>query len=415
MSRVIKILVRCIQRASVECSRLVSVRIFNSERESKRGVVLRFDLQKEGSLPSFLGLFSEVGLFIEDDISFGDTADWHRLTDQISKADSRLSSEQTFKIFIAKEEFNLSSFNDALISQTVHGMPEIFILPFLPQSPRVFLGANTQPLSLPNAGTRSPPRSIDGMTVIFEEIPGARVEFVYLNEQGQLRRKFVPAADYYSEETQRRSSRFKVQTLPGFRIYGKFDEILMSGGVPFKNAIDFVLPINNSTNSAIDSHLMRQVRDIERRISVIPTRKKIYYKGAELGLEPSNEQETVIMFERYVQKNDGRLGDLAKFRLLEYSPAGIDSICEFSPNSTIPKRTVGAEFEFHLRNFFAHGHDPDQVELILCYTSNGLMFPYDHFGMTFDIDKSSALPRLVNTSTGRSTYLFILDQFVDVR
>jgi hypothetical protein len=47
-----------------------------------------------------------------------------------------------------------------------------------------------------------------------------------------------------------------------------------------------------------------------------------------------------------------------------------------------PASPRAVEFEYSLRSFFAHGHDPQQVALVICYTLDGMEFPFDYFGMT---------------------------------
>ena len=84
-------------------------------------------------------------------------------------------------------------------------------------------------------------------------------------------------------------------------------------------------------------------------------------------------------------------------------------------NSSEPTTNVAVEFEFLLQNFFDHGHDPRQVRLILCYSMKKVSFPYDHFGVSFDLDRSGDLPKLVDKSTGNSCYVFALDEVLEER
>jgi hypothetical protein len=127
------------------------------------------------------------------------------------------------------------------------------------------------------------------------------------------------------------------------------------------------------------------------------------------GLYPTNEHETVLLFDRILQKKGGMLLGAA-IEIQDYSPKGLDSIARFSPNLNMPIRPVAAEFEFNLKNFFLHGHDPSQIDLVMCFTMSGMEFPYEYCGITYEIDRSGPIPRLSDNVTTHKPYVFILDQ-----
>lgn len=162
----------------------------------------------------------------------------------------------------------------------------------------------------------------------------------------------------------------------------------------------------------LTSHYQKEVKKLTDRMRAVKSRTKVFYQNEFIGYRPANELETVILLERYLHRTDYALLPGAAFELLEYSAGGIDGICEFSPSTKSPKSIRTVEFEYHLKNFFQHGHDLHQVDLIICYTDNGIDWPFEHYGLTYTIENSNGFPRLRTSSGDASAYLFILSNML---
>lgn len=416
MSRSIHFLVRLVQRESISAACTVaSVRLFGSTGPGGHpGVYLDLELHGHGDPELLQSIFHEVGLNVEDLIQIDDSCVPQKLIAVVSNIANFLGSNKHFRIFFANEtHVAQGAIVQALRKHTIFGMPSVFYSQKPISEIKFYIGANKNRVDLNLENHRHSLRSLNGYPYTFEITTHGRVELFYLDARGALQHKESRLDCYYSEDIQQKINRYQFRNKLGLTIYGLFPISWVECPAPLIDQRELTDLINRESEAALNDMLMQQVRRIEERIRNIPRRRRVRFRGSVLGLEPQNEHETVILFERYVAANNGRIGSASGFRLLEYSPQGIDSICEFSPSPNIPFNVVAVEFEYHLRNFFSHGHDPCQVKLILCYSLAGLSFPYDHYGVLYTIDRTAELPRLINMETGEKTFLFALEEVVE--
>ncbi|MFG3818222.1 hypothetical protein [Limnothrix redekei] len=148
---------------------------------------------------------------------------------------------------------------------------------------------------------------------------------------------------------------------------------------------DFLQLISDSSNPislVLKKLVMKKINEQrEKSIQKIESRKqKLQQKprisitteigNFDLGLVPTNEQETIILAARaepYIQRI---LGD---FKILDHtSNSGIDSLIKIRKSLESPTLDMAVtEFEYRLDNFFKHDHPVMQVEFIICWTLGG--------------------------------------------
>jgi len=116
---------------------------------------------------------------------------------------------------------------------------------------------------------------------------------------------------------------------------------------------------------------------VEQAASLIDDRKErlahkpfVSLKGETIYKVPENEMETVALHQKLEGKN---ALPFANFCSLEYtSKLGIDSISHykiFPSESMVKFGTI--EYEFKLSNFFHHEHPVEQVDMIICWETDG--------------------------------------------
>jgi hypothetical protein len=417
MSRLKTLVVRFIQILDAKSSTLRSIRIKSSHIDGDNGVEIEFINQANGAWPNLISIVHEVGYRSGDLISIDDNPFQEINNAALSELDRSLVNSVKVKIRLSNESVvHQSELVSEIRHHTIFGLPPTLYGNYNIKNLSLFIGANQRSVLIPvDYNFDTTVRSNDGRPYVITETANGKIEFYYLRKNNSLNRLQIATTSYLHDDVAKDLNRFKHTIKSGYAIYCFFPEEHFQDETPFKGWTEFVELMNNSAKSSLQKMLTNQVAAIERRIASISSRRRVYFRGEELGLVPENEQETVILYERYIAKNNYMLGRVSRLRLLDYSPQGIDSVCSFAANSSEPTTNIAVEFEFMLQNFFDHGHDPRQVRLILCYSMKEMVFPYDHFGITFDIDRTGDLPRLIDKSTGNSCYVFALDETLEER
>lgn len=417
MSRVTSILVRFIQEIDpVNCS-INSIRIKSNYRGAVSGVEFFFSKIAEGAWPNIISLLHEAGFKVDDLIGYNQQSAQQISFESLTKLEKDLGASDEIYFFLAAESaVHPSVLIDELRKKTIYGFPVNLFSQYRILDLQFYFGASSLPTKIStDIFLAESIRSKDGLPYVFQKNESGKIEFNFLTPSRVFKKQLIPIDRYLSFDISQRVNRFKHSLKNGFTFYCFFPESEFSVEVPLTNWTTLTDLVKISAETSLNSMLKSQVQAIEDRIASTSKRKRVFFKGEELGLLPKNEQETVILFERFLAKNNYQFGGDARLKLLDYSPQGIDSVCSFSASLNEPMTAVAVEFEFLLKNFFDHGHDPQQVKLILCYSMKSVSFPYDHFGVIFDLDRTWKLPRLVNTATNNSCYVFALEDVLEER
>lgn len=417
MSRLKTFVVRFIQVLDAKFSTVKSIRIKSSNIDGDNGVQIEIINQPNGVWPNLTSIVHEIGYRSGDLISIDDYSAQEINNTTLSKLEASLSNALKIQIRLSNEPtVHQSELVSEIRRHTIFGLPSILYLNYNIKNLNLFIGANRRSILIPaDFKGDLTIRSYDGYPYVISDNATGKIDFFYLRKNNSLIKIQIPVDSFFYDDVARDLNRFKHTLKTGYAIFSFFPEEYFQEEIPFKKWVEFVELLNNSAKSSLKKMLSSQVVAIERRLQSVTSRKRVYFKGEELGLVPVNEQETVILYERYIAKNNYMFGKVSRLKLLDYSPQGIDSVCSFAVNSREPTTNVAVEFEFLLQNFFDHGHDPRQVRLILCYSMKRVSFPYDHFGVSFDIDRSGDLPKLIDKSTGNSCYVFALDEVLEER
>ena len=287
---------------------------------------------------------------------------------------------------------------------TALGMPSLLTKGLPIDKIDIYFGANAIPVVLnrPNAQLWH----FQSSRVATRDLDRFEVEFNYLSS-GHFRKISVSADSYLSSELASTSRRLKFRPQQGITVFTLED--VGEAEKPFGNEPVLGSKVNSLFEVALKLHQNRQLSRINSRLSECSSRPHVKAGGALIGVEPRNEVETLILLERLTSR--GFLPCGIKLEVVEYSPRDIDSICRYARSSGAPLTTVSVEFEYCLANFFQHGHDPRQIQLIICY--RGMKFPYDHEGHTYKLlETPGSIPRLVCEAEGVSVDCLILERIV---
>lgn len=417
MSRITSLLIRFTQGLDANSSTVEYVRVKSSNTSENSAVEIEISNGIGGAWPRIASLIHEVGFRSGDTISFNDYKNIEISSDILVKLEENIKNLNKLTIRFANENsVHPGQLVSELRKHTIFGIPRNLYKNFKINSMKIYVGANQFPLNLSIDYTNlSDVRSMNGYPYLVSENETGKVDFIYLNSSNCYKKQQLPVEKYIHHDILKDLKRYKHTVGFGISIFCFIPEEYFKSDTPLNDWPELIDSINSKAKLSLEKMLQNQVAAIEKRILAISTRKKVYFKGEELGLVPINEQETVILYERYIAKNNNVFGKVSRLRLLDYSPKGIDSVCSFALNSNQPTTNVAVEFEYVLQNFFDHGHDPQQVRLILCYSMKKTIFPYDHFGVIFDIDRKGDLPKLVNKNTGSTCYVFALDEVLEER
>lgn len=302
----------------------------------------------------------------------------------------------------------LPQFRSTLVQETALGLPYALIKGSQIRKMQLFYGASGSPLSVGVEGGEVV--HLGQVRTVLNERSGFGVEFTYLR-QGRLQKVTVPAEEFLSEENRATARRLKFKPERGFSVAMAQDTPRSSS--PYCTSSELQDRINKLFRSTLQAHTRAQVARIDRRVKAVAQRRRVIGQGnQDLGVEPANEVETVLLLERMTAR--GLLPFSIEIQVLEYSPRDIDSICQFRPSPGSPSSTLAVEFEYSLENFFLHGHSPQQVGLIICYKA--IPFPYDHEGHVYTLDRrKDKLPRLVCQQQAVEIPCLIISEVINVK
>lgn len=297
----------------------------------------------------------------------------------------------------------------SLQSETIFGLPaELFKNKPIAKL-QIFFGANNEPINI-KKNTAEKTRAHDSYPYVFTFTKTPYVEFNFINDRSNFVTLKRPITDYVDVDLILLLTRHAYTPKVGIKLSSVFPSNYFASTVPLASW-DFLRgQVASIVSEDLSNHTKSQVNRISKRIDSVQRRAKIIYQGAQLGLVPINEVETVLLFQKIALNFPALLPGGLKVSLLDYSPKDIDSICKFQLSPNHPEETGPVEFEYSLASFFKHGHDYRQVKLIICYKTNPLIFPYAHGGINYKLDVSGFLPKLTNTFDGTSIPCLILEK-----
>jgi len=311
--------------------------------------------------------------------------------------------------------FDINKLKNSLISKTFYGL-DSSIRRHIPASKiKIYFGAgNYQPVDI------NPERTIfiggvrDGIPYSYLADQSRYIKLFYLND-GVLCEKRVSAESYLNQENRNEIDRFKIKIKSGLQIHTLFMPQDFVADPPLRSWIFLENEINSSVSSEIALFRGQQVERLTSRMNSIHQRKRVSIAGVNLGVEPKNENETVLLFERAFPHLKTLLPDGFFVRLLDYSPRDIDAVCEFTHAATVPSKISLVEFEYDLKSFFDHGHDLRQVNLIICYKMDNINFPYHCSGSSYTLEPHGNIMILRDASNNQAqAYCLILNRYLTV-
>ncbi len=312
--------------------------------------------------------------------------------------------------------FDLNKVKNALILKTFYGLDKS-VRKYVPASKvKIFFGAGTyQPIDINLATYQFSPGVESGQPFSYSIDQSKQIRFIYL-KNGVLSEKKISFERYLTQETKNELDRYKIKIKFGLQIHTLFDFENFIPDLPLKNWKFLLELINQKINEEITSFRVQQVSRLENRTGSIHRRRRVFFNDIDLGVEPKNETETVLLFERAFPYLKNRLPEGLFIRLLDYSPRDIDAVCEFTPSSAVPSKITLVEFEYDLKSFFDHGHDLRQVSLIICYKMDNIRFPYHCYGSNYVLEENGSLMILKDGSDPQvQAYCLVLKNFMTLR
>jgi hypothetical protein len=130
--------------------------------------------------------------------------------------------------------------------------------------------------------------------------------------------------------------------------------------------------IRGHVQGRLDVTIERTVEKLERRRSSLKRRRRVRLRTDEnlvidLGPEPTNENETLIMAGKM---QDPIARELGAFVLLEHTgQIGLDGLIVIKRNKeSLVQEAAAVEFEYQLHNFFQHRHPIRLADYIICWS-----------------------------------------------
>ena len=301
----------------------------------------------------------------------------------------------------------------ALQVNTIFGMPKCIISSYGAANIKIFFGANAIEYKILKDGGESL-RNFNGCGCTIGVSSFFSVEMHWIADNGRLENKKIDIKNYISEKLKNELVRYSFEPKSGLKVHGLFDVAEMQRDVPLAGWNSLRDIAEKLIQERLHHHLSSQVARIESRISEVHHRRRVSYQQIDLGCEPANEVETVLLFQRMSSLPRKPFPNGMEIKILDYSPKDIDSICEFKESNNHPTKIAPIEFEFNLRNFFTHGHDYRQIALVICYSASNLLSPFNYGGISYLIDRSQALPRIVTVDGNTCFSCLILQEYLDI-
>jgi len=418
MARVPGILSGIIRSLAVEDRlAIASVRIATIHRPNSVGRSLSIQIERNQleSWPPLTPIIKQFGVYIDDEVLLDDEPS-QSLSNMLSSGEltDKAKSSITLKLF-NEREFNLASIAEYLREDTVFGFPRELVKNLSVSRLKIFVGASREPIDLfINPNTHVSVRSHNGSPFVVLPNSGKGIHLYLLGDDGGIKKYTLDPDKYLSTSNQLITLRYKHKPKLNFSIYSLLPQPHDFVDTPFLDFTYLVEKVNSDAERSVTEHLRRQVAQLDERLESVRTRRKVFYDNVELGIVPRSELETVLLIDRYVRQKNNSLTNGGRFKLLEYSPTGIDAIVEFALPGA-PVAVVAAEFEYELRSFFEHGHDIRQVRVILCYSKGSLEFPFVHCGVTYYLNDRGELPIISRDCDEAIAYLFCLNSYIEER
>jgi len=407
---------RVICEIGVKSTSVSSIRLHTraDNEPIRNSAVVSFIFNHGNYSKSVTSALKKVGLYTEDFIEIYESESAPPIVIQSDDFYSYPIPANVHKIsinFLRDQNINQHKLKQLLKEKTFYGFDGALQRHIQANTIQIFFGSNQVPITAATPSVRSVlvkdnlPYLIDK-----DDVPGVR--FVYLDENGVLTDKKVSIDAYLTEDIRNSLLRFKHKPKSGLLVQSLLPSNFFVSENPFLNWSELVDQIRNLAESSLGFHLSSQVKRLESRISGLTQRSRVSYFGADLGVEPRNEVETVILFERMAGLSSHKLPGGMRVKVLDYSPKDVDAICEFTPSAHTPTTIKPVEFEYSLKSFFEHGHDPRQVELIICYNSDGIQFPFQSNGATYTLNRDKPVPQLRSLALGVSVHCLILKEIL---
>lgn len=413
MNRSLEFISRLISNVGVGATSVQSIRISNEAPSGSGGNFVRVEMgfSEEGVDSRFSTSLISMGLHVEDVIQLDVDGFKSVAASDIHNADFN-NSIRVARIYFSKDpQITPDKLIALLKSDTVFGLPCALFNNLPAAKLKFYYGINRDPLSL-SIGAHGAVYVVDGVPYVLEKTSTLYVEWYYIGSYGKLISKKVSIENYLSRRSVDKLSRLSLDPKVGLKIFGLFSDQQMSALAPFEDWADLTNVINTRVDEYVSEYTKCQVSRISDRVTGLQHRRNVSCRGIPLGKEPINEVETVLLFERLCHLKGFIFPDGLSAIILDYSPKDIDSICEIKLNKHSPTLVAPVEFEYSLKSFFDHGHDYRQVKLIICYKTPDNMFPYTVGGITYDLDESGEVPKLMNSIDDTRIPCLILNKFV---
>jgi len=401
MSRALEFIQRLVCQTGLNATWVKSIRVTNDP--VREGVfVTRVTTEFAGSKfdDLILGAISNSGHYLEDEylLFFADaTTVLVKDIVELKKISTGKSVDKVeFGFSFEKKPLTVIALVKALQTNSIFGLPKKIIHSLPVSQVKVFFGASLNEVNL-FKDSKEGVGSYEGNPYVIETIATPHVEFMCLDELGRLEYKKIGIDQYVPKEMLDELVRYSFTPKVGLKIYGLFSVNTLSAEVPFKYWQVLKAKCIDIVGTGLSRHQQAQLERINSRITAVSKRKRVSFHGEDLGCEPSNEVETVLLFQRMSLLSSNPFPNGMVVKILDYSPQDIDSICDVKMSRSHPSSINPVEFEFSLKNFFLHGHDYRQVKLVICYTVAPLNFPYLHGGITYQIDNTGGITKIKTT------------------
>jgi len=407
MSRALEFIQRLVCQTGLNGTLVKSIRVSNDP--VRQGlfvtrVITEFVDSKFDEL--ILGAISNSGHYLEDEYLLFFADESTALVKDIVEL-KKISADQSVKkvelaFSFEKRPLTVNALVKALQTNSIFGLPKKIIHSIPVSQVKVFFGASSNEVNLFKDSDEGV-GSYEGDPYVMETTSIPYVEFICLDELGGLQYKKVGIDQYVPKEMLDELNRYSFTPKVGLKINGLFSANTLSAEVPFKSWLVLKEKCIDIVRSALSRHQQAQLERLNSRITAVSKRKRVSFLGEDLGCEPCNEVETVLLFQRMSSLNSNPFPDGMVIKILDYSPLDIDSICDVRMSRNHPTTVNPVEFEFSLKNFFLHGHDYRQVKLVICYTVAPLNFPYLHGGITYQIDNAGGIAK-IKTNDGHHCF-----------
>jgi hypothetical protein len=412
MSRAISILERLVCNTGFADTAIHSIGVTNLPRreDGTLGVVLSFNLANSKIDEFLYKTLLTVGSYSSDSFSIIDESGVPTVISEIKELEA-IEKIGIFEINLSNESKPITSpgIVNALTANTLFGLPGCLLRGIPIASLKIFFGVNRSPIQIVSRLNESP-SAYNGRPYIFSRIQKPIVRFRYLDKNNNFKSKDVSIKNYLSDSLRLEMERHSYIAKWGLVVDAVFPPSEFESDVPLLGWAALLTKAGEIVSDDLKGHLEAQVARINARVIGVHRRPRLSRSGLDFGLEPSNEVETVLLFQRLLYTAPNAFPPGFQMQILDYSPRDIDSISQFQISDAHPVATGPVEFEYAIRSFFDHGHDYRQVQMIVCYTLGDMSFPYSKGGIEYSLQSSGTLPTLSNSKDTKAIPCLILER-----